>query len=121
MRFVLTCKKKDSHLVFYLSGDLTYEGSCTLKEAFGEAIGRGEKRLVLNLEGLKIIASYSLSTILKLSYLAKKNHATLAIVCPEGNVWDVFYVLEIGKVIPLFSSEEELWKWAKPDAGAAAV
>jgi anti-anti-sigma factor len=121
MQFVLTQQKKDGHSIFYLSGDLTYEGSCRLREAFGEAIARGEKRLVLNLEGLKIIASYSLSTILKLSYLAKKNKATLAIICPEGNVWDVFYVLEIGKVIPLFSSEEKFWQKTKTNDAAAAV
>ncbi len=111
MRFVLTHKKTADHFFFYLSGDLTYEGACALKEEFDKAIRQGEKSLILDLKGLKIIASYSLSTVLKLSYLAKKNGATMAIICPEGNVWDIFYVLEIGKVIPLFSSLEKFRQW----------
>ena len=113
MQFVLTPEKKDGRLFFHLSGDLDYEGSRQLKVAFGEHLSRGEKAFVLNMSGLKIIASYSLSTILKLSYLAKKSGATMAIICPAGNVWDVFYVLEIGKVIPLFSSEDAFWKEAE--------
>ena len=115
MQFVLTSQRKNGHLVFYLSGDLDYEGARHLKETFGESLAQGEKAFVLNMEALKIIASYSLSVILKLSYLAKKSGATMAIICPVGNVWDVFYVLEIGKVIPLFSSEDAFWQEAAND------
>ncbi len=117
MQFVLTSRKQGDHLFLYLSGDLDYDAARKLKDAFSGAVERGEKRFVLNLEGLKIIASYSLSTILKLSYLAKKNGATMVIICPSGNVWDVFYVLEIGKVIPLFSSEDAFWQATKNTVG----
>jgi anti-anti-sigma factor len=110
MQFVLASKEKNGHFIFYLSGDLDYEAARRLKEVFVEQLGKGTRHFVLNMEGLKIIASYSLSTILKMSYLAKKSDATVAIVCPVGNVWDVFYVLEIGKVIPLFASEDAFWK-----------
>ncbi|HMD67429.1 MAG TPA: STAS domain-containing protein [Chitinivibrionales bacterium] len=112
MQFIMTSLEKNGCFIFYLSGDLDYEGAHKLREAFVEHLGLGRKRFLLNMEGLKIIASYSLSTILKMSYLAKKAGATMAIVCPAGNVWDVFYVLEIGKVIPLFPSEEAFWKSA---------
>jgi anti-anti-sigma factor len=109
MQFLITSHEKNDHLVFYLSGDLNYEGACKLKTAFNEAVDAGGRDFVLNLEGLKIISSHALSTILKLSYVAKKNKGTVAVICPEGNVWDVFYVLELGKVIPIFSSEEAFW------------
>jgi|GEM_PF-1492168 anti-anti-sigma factor len=110
MQFILKSRQQDDVLVFSLSGALDYEGARTLKERFLRDMDNGAKRFVLNMDGLKLIASYSLSTILKMSYLAKKADATLSIVCPPGNVWDVFYVLEIGKVIPMFPTEDEFWK-----------
>lgn len=113
MQFLLTMQKKNGYVVFYLAGNLNWEGARKLSQTFNDELGRGEKHFVLNLEGLKIIASYSLSTILKLSYLAKKQNGSIAIICPEGNVWDVFYVLEIGKVVPLFPSEEKFWQQEK--------
>jgi anti-anti-sigma factor len=116
MQFVLSSKERNGYFIFSLSGDLDYESARRLKEVFLEQLGKGTKHFVLNMEGLKIIASYSLSTILKMSYLAKKSDATMAIVCPVGNVWDVFYVLEIGKVIPLFATEEEFWNSVPGDA-----
>jgi anti-anti-sigma factor len=113
MQFLLTMEKKNGYVVFYLAGNLNWEGARKLTEAFNNELIGGERHFVLNLEGLKIIASYSLSTILKLSYLAKKQYGSVAIICPEGNVWDVFYVLEIGKVVPLFPSEEKFWQQEK--------
>jgi anti-anti-sigma factor len=109
MQFLLGSQKKNGHYIFFLSGDLNYDGACRLKNAFIDALSAGETLFVLNLEGLKIISSHALSTILKISYLAKKKNGIVKVICPEGNVWDVFYVLELGKVVPLFSSENELW------------
>jgi anti-anti-sigma factor len=123
MQFLLTTQKKNDYVVFYLAGNLDWDGARKLNEAFTSELGRGEKHFVLNLEGLKLIASYSLSTILKLSYLAKKQNGSVTIICPEGNVWDVFYILEIGKVVPLFPSEEKFWqqdKNARDSAGGGA-
>lgn len=117
MQFVLTSQKKDNYLIYNLCGDLDYDAARKLKDAFQDSLTQGEKLFVFNMEGLKIIASYSLSTILKLSYLAKKSGASLDIICPAGNVWDVFYVLEIGKVIPLHASEEAFWNAVKSSAG----
>lgn len=109
MQFLLTMQKKNGHTVFNLAGDLNYEGACKLKNAFNDAIASGDIHFVLDLAGLKIISSYALSTILKLSYMAKKNKGSVNILCGQGNVWDVFYVLEIGKVIPVFESIEAFW------------
>jgi anti-anti-sigma factor len=109
MQFLITSLKKNNHCILYLSGDLNYDGACKLKNAFNDAVTAGEINFVFNLEGLKIISSHALSTILKLSYIAKKNEGSIKIICPEGNVWDIFYVLELGKIMEIFSSEDALW------------
>jgi anti-anti-sigma factor len=109
MQFLISSLSKNDHLVYYLSGDLNYEGATKLKNAFHDAIAAGEKDFVFNLDGIKIISSHALSTILKLSYTAKKNDGSIKVICPEGNVWDIFYVLELGKIMEIFSSEDALW------------
>jgi anti-anti-sigma factor len=119
MQFMITNQIKNGRTVFYLSGDLNYEGTVKLKDAFNAALAGNETNFVLNMQGLKMISSYSLSTILKLSYLAKKHNGSVAIICPEGNVWDVFYILEFGKVLPLYPSEDKLWEALK-NGGAGA-
>jgi anti-anti-sigma factor len=119
MQFLISSLKKNNHFVLGLSGDLNYEGACKLKNACGNAIAAGEKNFVFNLEGVKIISSHALSTILKLSYMAKKNDGSIKIICPEGNVWDIFYVLELGKIMQIFSSEKALW--ASLDIGTPPV
>jgi anti-anti-sigma factor len=109
MQLLIRTEKKNNHTLFHLSGDLDYEGTCKLKDTFLSAVAADEKNFVLNLEALKIISSYALSIVLKLSYLAKKNEGTVKIICPPGNVSDIFFVLELARVLPLYSSEEELW------------
>jgi len=109
MKFCIASLEKNHHRVFSLSGDLNYDGAAKLKNAFNEAIAAGDREFVFNLEGVKIISSHALSTILKLSYTARKNNGGIKVVCPQGNVWDIFYVLELGKIMQIFSSEEALW------------
>jgi anti-anti-sigma factor len=109
MQCIIMSRMKNGCTIFTLSGDLNYEGACRLRSAFNDAQAEGRKNFILNLEGLKVICSYSLSIIIKLFYSAKKSDGSLKVICPEGNVWDVFDVLELGKVIPVFSSEEMLW------------
>ncbi len=119
MQFLLTLQKKNDHTVFNLAGDLNYEGACKLKNTFNEVLAGGEVHFVLDLTGLKIISSYALSTILKLSYMAKKMDGSVNIICGQGNVWDVFYVLEVGKVIPVFESIEAFLA-SKSNAGTSS-
>ncbi len=89
-------------------------GFCISNRLFEESVERGMLKFVIDMEGLKTISSYALSIILKLNDSIKGKQGIFKIICPEGNVCDVFNVLDIAAVIPLYSSEDELWKNTVP-------
>jgi anti-anti-sigma factor len=101
---------KNDTTIFRMSGDLNYDGILYLKQVFEDAISRGALRFILDMENLRTISSYALSIILRLNDAVKDRAGSFKIICPAGNVSDVFNVLDIAAVIPLYSSEEELWK-----------
>jgi anti-anti-sigma factor len=117
MNFYLRNKNEKGYTIIYIGGSLGYDGACKLNELVNNELNSGVNKIVLNLEDLKLIASYALSVILKISYNIKKKNGYFAIICPEGNVWDVFYVLELYKVIPFFESEEKFWENEKKQKG----
>ena len=110
MDLVVQSSAKKDHTIFKISGDLNYDGILYLKQAFENALKEGAMRFIIDMENLRTISSYALSIILKINDAIKDKKGTLGIICPEGNVLDVFNVLDIGNVIPLYSSEDELWK-----------
>jgi STAS domain. len=110
MDLVVQTIVKNNYTVFKMTGDLNYDGILYLKQVFEEAFTRGVVQFVLDMENLRTISSYALSIILKLSDTVKAKQGELKIICPAGNVSDVFNVLDIATVIPLYSSEDDLWK-----------
>jgi anti-anti-sigma factor len=114
MDLVVQTIVKNNHTIFKINGDLNYDGILYLKQLFEGSIERGMHKFVVDMEGLKTISSYALSIILKLNDIIKGKQGIFKIICPEGNVCDVFNVLDIAAVIPLYSSEDELWKNTVP-------
>jgi len=92
-----------------MTGDLNFLGTRTFISAFDKAYETGQNKYVLDCTGLKLISSHALATILKLSGMVKNNNGNLSIICPTGNVGDVLFVLEIAKVIPIYTSSEDFW------------
>jgi anti-anti-sigma factor len=110
MDLVVQTITKNDYTIFKMTGDLNYDGVLYLKQVFEEAFARGKLQFIIDMENLKTISSYALSIILKINDLVKAQQGVLKIICPDGNVSEVFNVLDIAAVIPLYSSEDELWK-----------
>jgi anti-anti-sigma factor len=110
MELVLEVGKKNNVTIFRPMGDLSYEGGLRLKQAFQDSFAVGEKNFVIDLKGCKTISSFALSVVLKLNDTIKEKNGTLKLVCPRGDVSDIFDVIDIHNVIPIFLSEEELWR-----------
>jgi anti-anti-sigma factor len=110
MDLVVQTITKNNTTIFRMAGDLNYDGILYLKQVFEEAFNRGALQFIIDMENLRTISSYALSIILKLNDAVKDRQGTFKIICPAGNVSDVFNVLDIAAVIPLYSSEDELWK-----------
>jgi anti-anti-sigma factor len=110
MELLLETAKRRNHTFFKISGDLNYEGTLRLKNAFEEAFAQTDQHFILDLKGCKIISSFALSMLLKLNDSIKEKNGTFKIICPSGDILDVFDVLDIRNVIPIYISEEELWQ-----------
>jgi len=116
MELLLETAKRRNHTFFKISGDLNYEGSLRLKKVFDEAFLLTEIHFVLDLKNCKIISSFALSMILKLNDMIKEKNGSFKIICPSGDVSEVFDVLDIRNVIPIYSSENELWQNSANDS-----
>jgi anti-anti-sigma factor len=114
MDLVVQSIAKKNYTIFKISGDLNYDGILYLKQAFESALKEGVGRYIIDMENLRTISSYALSIILRLNDAIKEKKGALKIICPEGNVLDVFNVLDVGNIIPLYPSEDALWKNTAP-------
>jgi anti-anti-sigma factor len=110
MDLLLEIGKKNNVTIFKLIGDLSYEGSLRLKQAFQDAFAHNERDFIIDLKGCKTISSFTLSLLLKLNDTIKEKNGTLKLFCPRGDVSDIFDLIDIRNVIPIFVSEEELWR-----------
>jgi anti-anti-sigma factor len=116
MELLLETSKKSNYTIFKPIGELNYEGALRLKQAFLDAFAQNDIHFILDLKGCKTISSFTLSVILKLNDTIKEKHGTFRLVCPRGDVSDIFDVIDIRSLIPIFLSEEELWQNTAQDS-----
>jgi anti-anti-sigma factor len=116
MELLLETSKRNSYTIFKPIGELNYQGALRLKQAFIDAFAQDEKDFVIDLKGCKTISSFTLSVILKLNDSIKEKNGKLKLVCPRGDVSDIFDVIDIRNVIPIFASDEELWQDTAQDS-----
>ena len=116
MELLFETAKRKNHTIFKLTGDLNYEGALRLKKAFEDAFLLDETHFILDLKSCKTISSFALSMLLKLNDTIKEKNGGLRLICPIGDVLDVLDVLDIRNVIPIYSSEDELWKNSGQDS-----
>jgi anti-anti-sigma factor len=115
MQFLIETVKKNDFTFIKHNGELNYEGAMRLKLTFNDAINLGEKKFILDLKNCKTISSFALSVILKLNDSIKEKNGVFMLVCPSGDVADIFDVIDIRNLIPIFSSENELWQKTSQD------
>jgi hypothetical protein len=48
--------------------------------------------------------------MLKLNDSIREKNGALKIVCPRGDVSDIFDVIDIRNLIPIYQSENDLWQ-----------
>ena len=116
MELLLETGKKNNFTIFKPIGELNYEGALRLKQAFHDSFVREEKAFILDLKGCKTISSFAISVILKLNDAIKEKNGSLKLVCPRGDVSDIFDVIDIRNVIPMYLSEDDLWRAAAQES-----
>jgi anti-anti-sigma factor len=114
MELLLETFKRQNHTFIKIAGDFTFEGSLRLQKAFDDALLLSEIHFILDLKNCKLISSFAFSMILKLNDTVKEKNGTFKIISPSGDIAEVFDILGIRDVIPMYSSEEELLQNSTP-------
>lgn len=118
MAFQIKTQEQGGTLVVSLSGSLDTLFAEDLKTAFGQVLRTGKKQVVLNLQEVKYVASSSIRAFLYLGKALQQNQGTLRMAQVNPKVLEVFRMVGLGSVIPIFDSLSDALK-GLDDAGGS--
>jgi anti-sigma B factor antagonist len=92
--------------VLEVHGRLTIgEPSEQLTSALESAIGRGARKVIVNLNGVPQIDSSGISSLVRISIRLAREKGALHLVCGPGRVRDALTVTRLVEAIPTFDSD----------------
>ena len=107
MAFQISTKEKGGTLVVSLSGSLDTLFAEDLKTDFGQILRTGKKHIVLDLKGVKYVASGAIRAILYLGKSLQQNQGALRVAQVDPKVLEVFKMVGLGSALPIFDSLSE--------------
>jgi anti-sigma B factor antagonist len=97
--------------VLEVHGRLTIgEPSDQLTNALDSAIGRGARKVIVNLNGVPQIDSSGISSLVRISIRLARENGALHLVCGPGRVRDALTVTRLVEAIPTFDSDPSALK-----------
>ena len=93
-----------------MSGELSYEGIQELRLTVQKALDAGDTSFIFDMREIRLVSSYGLSALIRFSKDVQNRKGTLQVLCTPGNIADMFDVTGISRIIPVFSSENDLQK-----------
>lgn len=105
MALVIETREVEGVTVLDLSGRITLgEGSVQLRDAIRELVGKGVKRIVLNLEGINYIDSSGLGELVSAFTLSRSENAELKLLNLTKKVHDL---LQMTKLYTVFDIQDD--------------
>ena len=100
-------KTENGTLVMRPSGRLDGATQEYFFECVKDEIEAGNKKIVLNFQGLGYISSVGLSTLVRASSAAAKEGGTIYLSSIENKVLDVLHMVKFDKIFNIYGTEEE--------------
>lgn len=101
----INTREEEGVKIIELVGKLTIgEGDVQLREEVADAIGRGARKILLNLQGVKMMDSSGLGELVRCKHTAATSDATIKLLHVEDKVQDV---LEMTRLIGVFETFDE--------------
>lgn len=110
MAFQISTQEQGGTLVVSLSGSLDTLFAEDLKTAFGQVLRTGKKHVVLNLQGVKYVASSAIRAFIYLGKSLQQNQGALRMAQVNPKVLEVFKMVGLGTAIPIFNSLSDALK-----------
>ena len=98
--FTVTTSPSAEFIVVSVTGELDLATAPRLRDALAAALGRGRRRIVLDLLGVSFMDSSGLSVIVQ-AYKTIRADGGLTIACATDMVCQVFEITGLGRVIPV--------------------
>jgi anti-sigma B factor antagonist len=89
------------------SGRLDVAGAPMLKEAIGEAVKKGQPRLVIDMEGVSFVDSTGLGSVIAALKLVRSSKGDLRLAAPNQQVRVVLELTTLDRVFPYFATVDE--------------
>ena len=82
-------------------------------------VGKGVRKLLLNLEDVTQLDSSGISAVVGTYVSLSRQGGSLKLVCPGGRVQDVLRVIHLADFIPMFEDETQALESFRPQGYAA--
>lgn len=90
-------------VVFRLEGNLVRYEETRIEMLCGELIDKSVSRFIFDFDRVQFVDSAGIGLIIKLASLIEKNHGTLLLCNPKGNVKNVFNLLGIEERFKIYT------------------
>jgi len=102
----INTRNEEGVVILDVVGKLTIgEGDVVLREEFRDALDRGAKKLLLNLQGVKTMDSSGLGELIRCKATAAKAEAVVKLVHVEDKVQEVLEMTRLIGVFDTFNDE----------------
>ena len=89
------------------SGRLDVAGAPALKAAVSEAVGNGQPRLVIDMEGVSFVDSSGLGSVVAALKQARSSKGDLRLAAPNQQVRVVLELTTLDRVFPYYATVED--------------
>jgi anti-sigma B factor antagonist len=93
--------------VFRVAGEVDFGVAPELKKRIADAVGAGERQLVVDLSAVSFIDSTAIGVLVATLKRMRESGGTLSVVCDNEDVRGIFEVVGLEDVLPLHRSDED--------------
>jgi anti-anti-sigma factor len=116
---IITQKKADGHVIVHMEGRFDFGARKTFKDAMDQAI-KEEMPVVLDLRQVSFVDSSALGLLVISHQNLKSKKIPFCLVNPQTYVRQVLDLANIGKMITIYQTFDEIPKWQAVSSGAPA-
>ncbi|MEM8960696.1 MAG: STAS domain-containing protein [Acidobacteriota bacterium] len=102
----LTVDKRDGLAIIHTEGYINNQGGEEIARVAYEQIDQGQKRLLLNLAGTKIVNSIGISILIELIEKMLEIDGKLAFCCLTPTIEKTFHIMGLAQYAGMYSDEE---------------
>ena len=93
--------------VLAVEGYVDFEAAPQLKRCLTERIGEGHTRLIVDLSAVGFIDSTAIGVLVAGMKRLRETGGSLAVVCPQEHLRDIFEIAGLNGVMPLHRSRDD--------------